>query len=175
MDGIWHSPRYLKSTFPRDYQADPEVGRTFVLIDMQEKFLEYLKPSGARRLITSQKTVLDYCRRRNLPVAVLRYDLCGKTIAELSREIKQLKRTEQITKTCDSGFTGTDLDALLRSWGTIETYLMGVNANFCVESTGKDAKDLGYQIITADCLIANYDSCKEKKDRWFKRKGIYLR
>jgi nicotinamidase-related amidase len=45
-----------------------------------------------------------------------------------------------------SGFANTDLDMLLKQHGIRKVILIGLIANTCVESTGRFAMELGYQV-----------------------------
>lgn len=55
-----------------------------------------------------------------------------------------------ITKTTASAFVSTDLDEVLRSSGIEQLVFAGVSTNTCVESTARDAADLGYGCILAE-------------------------
>ncbi len=59
-----------------------------------------------------------------------------------------------LVKTTASGFLGSDLLRVLRRLGVRQLVLTGVSTNSCVESTGRDAADLGYQCIIVDDACA---------------------
>ena len=55
-----------------------------------------------------------------------------------------------------SAFSGTSLDALLRHRAIRTTVITGVTTNICVESTLRDAFNLGYHVVVPeDCVAAN--------------------
>lgn len=55
-----------------------------------------------------------------------------------------------------SAFCGTSLDNLLRHRGIRTTVITGVTTNICVDSTLRDAFNLGYYVvIPEDCVAAN--------------------
>jgi nicotinamidase-related amidase len=58
-----------------------------------------------------------------------------------------------VNKTTASAFQSSDLDQRLRDLDISQLLLAGISTNSCVESTGRDAADLGY-----DCLIID-DAC----------------
>lgn len=54
-----------------------------------------------------------------------------------------------------SGFTGTNLDLILRSKGIRTTVITGVSTNVCVETTLRDAFELGYYVVLPqDCTAS---------------------
>jgi nicotinamidase-related amidase len=54
-----------------------------------------------------------------------------------------------------SGFANTDLDLLLKQHGIRKVILVGLLANTCVESTGRFAMELGYQVtLVTDATAA---------------------
>jgi ureidoacrylate peracid hydrolase len=55
-----------------------------------------------------------------------------------------------------SGFTGTSLDALLRSRGVRTLVVVGVQTNVCVESTLREGHSLGYYVVVPrDCVASH--------------------
>lgn len=61
-----------------------------------------------------------------------------------------------VTKYCYSGFSGTDLDAQLRSRGISKLVFAGVQTHVCVESTLRDAHSRGYFCIVAEECVASH-------------------
>jgi nicotinamidase-related amidase len=54
-----------------------------------------------------------------------------------------------------SGFTGSELDTLLRGWGVDTVVMTGVATNVSVEGTARDATDRGYTtFVVADACAA---------------------
>jgi nicotinamidase-related amidase len=61
-----------------------------------------------------------------------------------------------INKTTYSCFTSTGLDGSLRNMGVETLILCGVVTNRCVETTARDAADLGYQSVVVDDATATH-------------------
>lgn len=57
-----------------------------------------------------------------------------------------------------SGFANTDLDMLLKQHGIRRVILVGLLANTCVESTGRFAMELGYQVTLVKDATAAFTS-----------------
>jgi nicotinamidase-related amidase len=61
-----------------------------------------------------------------------------------------------INKTTYGTFNSTGLDHTLRHLGITTLVVGGVVTNVCVETTARDAADLGYQVILVDDACAAY-------------------
>ena len=59
-----------------------------------------------------------------------------------------------VWKPRNSSFTGTDLDTWLRELGVRSLILSGQGTNVCVESTARDAFDLGFFVTVARDAVA---------------------
>ncbi len=58
-----------------------------------------------------------------------------------------------------SAFSGTSLDNILRRNGIRSTVITGVSTNICVESTLREAFNLGYYVVVPqDCVASNNQS-----------------
>jgi nicotinamidase-related amidase len=55
-----------------------------------------------------------------------------------------------LNKTSTSGFNSAPLDHALRSFGVSSVVIVGISTNSCVESTARDAADLGYATVVVD-------------------------
>lgn len=61
-----------------------------------------------------------------------------------------------VVKHCFSGFSGTDLDRLLREGGIRSLVIVGVQTNVCVDSTLRDAHSRGYYIVVPRDGVASH-------------------
>ena len=62
-----------------------------------------------------------------------------------------------VGKNTTGAFVGSNLDQVLRITGIRTLVLSGVVTNVCVESTGRDASDRGYNVVVVDDACAAYD------------------
>lgn len=127
-----------------------------ILVDMQKRFIENLRHGEANRIIPKQLAVLKYCLSANTPIIVLEFKAFeyGATIEILLEEAKKNPNFYLISKYWHSGFEETDLDNYLKLIGAKNFFLMGINADFCVRSTARDAIRIGYKIITSNEVIS---------------------
>jgi nicotinamidase-related amidase len=159
------------------------VGLTGILIDMQPYFLKKIKSlSTKRKLMFSQIDMINYFRANDIPLAILEYEDKEGTIKEgtirgLKDYIDELPedRRTYFTKSDDSGFSNENLGKQLREWKTEDVILMGVNAHACVKGTAIGALDSGFNIITANELIADQygPSDENRQISWYRQKGEY--
>lgn len=70
--------------------------------------------------------------------------------SDLAPEIAALPATIAVTKRQWSAFFGTELDLQLRRRGIGTLVLAGIATNFGVESTARDAWQLGYAVVVAE-------------------------
>ena len=72
------------------------------------------------------------------------------SVAPLGGELK-------VVKTSNGAFATTGLDALLRHLGIGTLIITGVATNVCVESTAREAVDLGYNVALVDDACGGHD------------------
>ena len=173
--GLYYSAEFLQRTFPRDFDLDFEEGRAFFLIDMQPDYTQNINSDKLRKLIISQKLVLDYCRRYDLPTAVIENGDYHGTITELKKEIERIPRSEIFKKKDYSPFKETDLAEKLSQWEISEAFVMGIYTNQCVSTFAQQAQNQGLKILTAEVLTEQPSGFSQEKGVWFKQQGIYIR
>ncbi len=84
------------------------------------------------------------------PIFPDKQDLNASIIPELAP-----KGTDVVfIKTTSGSFASTDLDHQLRNLGVDTVIVVGVVTNFCVETTARDASDLGFQVFVIDDACA---------------------
>lgn len=148
-------------------------GLVVILIDMQQFFIEVLKRKDKKRIIANQIFIIRWCAQKNIPMVVLEYEGCGKTINALTKELKRIKDLKTISKPHDNGFYNTELDYILNKIGAKNLFLMGINASVCVKSTAEGAIGKGFNIITSnDVIVGGYDG--NNSIPWYKKNGIVI-
>ncbi|EKE20137.1 MAG: hypothetical protein ACD_8C00051G0006 [uncultured bacterium] len=147
-----------------------------ILIDMQETFVDGLRPGEKERIIPNQIAVLKYCNKLSIPVIVLELniDLFGKTIGVLISQAKKNPNFRLIEKWYSDGFMATGLDRIIRQFGNIENLLiLGVNADYCVKFTARSGIKKGYRIVTSNELISGQRlHSPDNSIDWFRNNGM---
>lgn len=148
-----------------------------VLVDMQPYFTAHLLGEVMQKTVREQERIIRACVAEDMPLIVLEYEGCGKTIESLEEEIRKVPRVTVINKGWDDGFRGTNLDAVLTCLGATSLLFMGINGNACVFGTARSAVRLGYKIFTSENLIADGQSAslwsiKESRE-WYVLNGVF--
>ena len=77
-------------------------------------------------------------------------------------------------KKYNSGFVDTNLESELKRLDISNILLMGVNASVCVQATGMDAIDKGFDICASRELMADPPDCgNDECVAWYKQNGVY--
>lgn len=81
----------------------------------------------------------------------------GNPNHRIIREIEPGPSDIVLNKTTTSAFTSTPIDAVLRFRGVTQVLLAGVSTNNCVDTTGRDAADRGFECVLLEdaCSAAN--------------------
>jgi nicotinamidase-related amidase len=128
-----------------------------IIIDMQEFFLNNFPKPIVKQLIENQKQIINVCLKKGLPFILLEYKtrgiFRGPTIPAIKNLVKK-SVIQTIIKENNSGFTKTNLDTILKENKIKKVLLVGINANACVQDTAIVALFRGYQVITAEGIMA---------------------
>ena len=156
--------------------AAPPARLVALLIDMQDYYVRLLTKATQEGIIAQQIRVIRTCAEKNVPLVVLEYRGCGRTIPILLDEIARVPRVITIAKSHNDGFRGTRLHKVLRRFGAVELALMGINASSCVRDTAKSAVSLKYRVMTADDVIADEAGRdgRKKSRQWYEANGRFL-
>lgn len=160
-------------------QVDPAAA--LVTIDLQKGITSFPTATPAAEILAKAARLAEAFRRKGLPVVLV--NVAGRSpgrvdagwpkvafppdFADLAPELGQRPEDLLVTKQCVGAFTGTDLDAKLRGRGVTQIFLAGIATSFGVESTGRVAFDLGYNVVwVADAMTDRDDAvhrhCVEK-------------
>jgi len=69
---------------------------------------------------------------------------------EILDEVKPRRGELVLNKTTTSGFNSAPLDHALRAFGVRSVVITGISTNSCVETTARDAADLGYETLVVE-------------------------
>lgn len=69
---------------------------------------------------------------------------------EILDEVKPGPGELVLNKTTTSGFNSAPLDHALRAFGVRSVVITGISTNSCVETTARDAADLGYETLVVE-------------------------
>jgi nicotinamidase-related amidase len=180
----------------QNFAVHPDYGWGPVLRKSYPEIYRYFSDRLSDHVIPNIQRLLDFFRQRKLQIiyfTVGSFLPDGKDFLRMRRNasskgviptigskgspdheiIKQLspKRGEVVlNKVSQGAFTSTGVDLILRNLGVDTLILTGVHTNNCVETTARQAVDLGYQTVLVNDATAAFD--QESQDaslRTFRR------
>ena len=150
-----------------------------VVVDMINDFVTgALKNERASRIIPNIQRLLDFARKKKIPVIYTndthlpgideefeiwpQHALVGTKGAEVIEELKPVKGDYVLQKRRYSAFFGTYLDLLLRELKVDTLVLVGLVTNVCIQNTAGDAFFRGYRVIVPeDCVEATSEEAQK--------------
>jgi nicotinamidase-related amidase len=90
----------------------------------------------------------------------------GQDGVEFKHEVAPIPGERIVTKTVNSAFIGTDLEAMLRHDGATPLVIAGLTTNHCVETTTRMAGNLGFSPILVSDATATFDRTGPDGTRW---------
>ena len=164
---------------------DPKTA--LVVIDLQKGILAMAAERPINEVVRHASTLADAFRRRELPVVLVnvtggapgRADQSRprrpfpEGFADLAPELNRQPQDHLVTKQTWGAFTGTDLAAHLKGLGVTQVVLAGVATSIGVESTARQAHELGFNVALAvDAMTdLNPDAHANSLTRIFPRLG----
>ena len=139
---------------------DPKTA--LIVIDLQNGIVGLPTARPAGEVIERAATLAEAFRNRNLPVVLVNVDggAPGRTEqprrgerpagwAELVPELHRQPSDLLVTKRTWGAFIHTNLDATLRELGVSQVVVAGIATSAGVESTARQAYELGYNVTLA--------------------------
>jgi nicotinamidase-related amidase len=158
-----------------------------VVIDLQKGVAGLPMAHPAGEIIGNAARLARAFRERSLPVVLVNVTgiAPGRTDAgrpkfsfppdwtELVPELEQQPGDLLITKQRVGAFLGTTLDADLRQRGVTQVFLAGISTSAGVESTARNAYDLGYNVVLVVDAMTDMeaDGHRHSVDTFFPRIG----
>jgi nicotinamidase-related amidase len=140
---------------------DPKTA--LILIDLQKGIVAYPTAHPADEVVQRARALADAFRRHDLPVVLvnvaggapgrteqtrsLREFPAGWT--DLVSELNQQPKDHTVTKRTWGAFTNTGLDEYLKTLGVTQVVIAGVATSIGVESTARQAHELGFNVTLA--------------------------
>ncbi|MBP3040581.1 cysteine hydrolase [Bacillaceae bacterium Marseille-Q3522] len=109
------------------------------------------------------KLLLDNAREKNIPVIFIQHTECeefekGTPTWEICPEIAPLSKERVIEKTTCDSFHKTDLQEELQKLGITDLIIMGMQTEYCVDTTCRRAFSLGYHNIIVSDAHSTFDT-----------------
>ncbi|WP_321787159.1 isochorismatase family protein [Burkholderia pyrrocinia] len=140
-----------------------DTNTALVVVDLQKGIAALPTAHPVAPVIAHTRVLLDAFRSRGLPVVLVnvaggapgrtqqqvRLDTLPADWTELVPELNRQPGDHVVTKKTWGAFTGTGLDAHLKAAGVTQIVLTGIATSIGVESTARQAHELGYNVTLA--------------------------
>jgi nicotinamidase-related amidase len=134
-----------------------------IVIDLQKGVVSLPTVHPVAEVVARAGALADAFRRHRLPVVLVNVDAGAPGRTEQARRmaefpagwtdlVPELNRQPQdhlVTKRTWGAFTSTDLDARLKAQGVTQVVIAGVSTSAGVESTARQAHELGFNVVLA--------------------------
>jgi nicotinamidase-related amidase len=160
-------------------QLDPIAA--LIVIDLQKGIVGIPTVHPSAEIVARSAQLARAFRERGLPSVLVNVTAVapGRTDAglrkfsfspdwtELVPELEQQPGDHLVSKQRVGAFLGTSLDEILRRRGVTQVFLAGISTSAGVESTGRSAYDLGYNVVFVVDAMTDRDAdahryCVEK-------------
>ncbi|MEZ6874590.1 hydrolase [Enterobacter sp. KBR-315C3_2022] len=165
-----------------------------VVIDLQEGILPFAGgPHGADKVVSRAARLAEKCRAAGAPVVMVRVGWSADFAEALKQPVDAQAAAHalpdnwwtypaslgkrdtdiEVTKRQWGAFYGTDLELQLRRRGIDTIILCGISTNIGVESTARNAWELGFNLVIAEdaCSAASADQHQGSMTNIFPRIG----
>jgi nicotinamidase-related amidase len=134
-----------------------------LVVDMQEVLIAE-KPIFQQQLIENVKDIINFCRSNQVEVIYVRHQdneegsplVVDSPGWQIYHEIKPKDYEKIIDKKFNSAFYQTDLDVYLKSKSIENIIIVGMQTEYCIDSTIKSAFDLNYHVYNIRDIFFNY-------------------
>jgi len=168
-DYVWHLEHHLKQILGPDLDRGTEHpgagGRPALLVvDVQEDAVAR-RPYEGERVIANIAELLAACRAAATPVVYVQHD--GKPGEpeephtpgwEIHEGIAPVPGEPIFRKRFNSAFRGTELHGHLRDRGIDTLLIVGIQTEYCVDTTVRVAFELGYSVVVPEMTNTTYDN-----------------
>jgi nicotinamidase-related amidase len=183
--GAVAAPTPTKEHFMAVTTLDPNTA--LIVIDLQNGIVALPTAQPTGEVVQKSRVLLDAFRSRQLPVVLVnvagvapgRNEQPRHTGAfpdgwtDLVPELNQQPQDHLVTKRTWGAFTGTDLEQYLKGRGVTQVVIVGVATSIGVESTARQASELGFNVTFGVDAMAdlNADAHHNSITRIFPRLG----
>lgn len=135
-----------------------------LVVDVQTALVKD-KPFKVREVIENIKTLVNLCRKNNVEVIYVQHNSPKGTSLEpnspgwqIYSKIAPLDNEKVISKNFNSAFKKTSLKSYLDSKNITDLIIVGMQTEYCIDSTCKVAFEYGYNIIMPELTNTTFDN-----------------
>lgn len=139
-----------------------EATRVLLVVDMQAALVEALAPPRRAELLTTLRGLIEQARTTGVPVVYVRHrdeELVPETPPwQIAAEIAPRAGEPVVDKTFRDSFRETDLADVLARLRCDHLVVCGMQTEFCIDATIREAERRGYRVTLAADAHATYDA-----------------
>ncbi len=137
------------------------MNKALIIIDVQNFYFGDYGIEGKMEASLNAKKLLEFFREKSLPVIHVKHmskDITedNKRMYDIHENVKPVQGETIITKFTPGSFNGTNLLEVLKEKNIDELIICGMMSQMCVDTTTREAFDLGFK-----CTVI-HDACATK-------------
>ncbi len=138
------------------------MNSALLVVDVQRALVDYLPADRKRELLKVVGGLIARARAAGVPVVYVQHSdeelVYGSSGWEIASEIAPMPGDARIYKTLRDAFRETGLEETLSRLGATHVVVCGMQSEYCVDSTLREAERRGYEVTLASDAHATYDS-----------------
>ena len=125
-----------------------------VIVDVQRLLVDGLEPSRRERFFSTLADLRRRARAAGVPVIYIRHQdeefVPGSAAWQIASEIAPGEGDPIVEKRFRDSFRETDLEAVLERFGVEQLVVCGMQTEFCVDATVREAERRGYRVTLVE-------------------------
>jgi nicotinamidase-related amidase len=131
-----------------------------IVIDVQRELVDALAPQRREEFLTTLSGLIDRARAGGTPLVYVRHNddylKLNTPLWEIASEIAPKDGEPVVDKTFRDSFRETNLQDVLSDLGVKHLVLCGMQTEFCVDATTREAERRGYRVTLVEDGHATY-------------------
>jgi nicotinamidase-related amidase len=149
------------------------MGTALLIIDVQRALVDELNPDRRASFLSTLRTLIERARKTHTPVVYIRHDgspeefVPGTAEWEIATEIAPLPSEPIVEKRFRDAFRETNLANVLANLNADHLVVAGMQTEFCVDATIREAERRGYRVTLVEDGHATFpvDGASEEQIR----------
>ena len=139
------------------------MAQALIVIDIQEGLVNE-SPYDAKNLIANTKAIIQYFRNQNIEVIFMRHSedegllATGSDNWQVYHELKPQENEKIFNKYYNSIFKNSELKEYLDSKSITDLTFVGMQVEFCIDTSVKVGFEYGYKITIVEDAISTFDN-----------------
>jgi nicotinamidase-related amidase len=139
------------------------MGVALLVVDVQQGLVDYLPAARSAEFVATIRGLIDRARSLGVPVVYVQHEEDGEGLVrgtpmwEIAGPITPLPSDPIVAKRHRDAFRETDLVDVLARLGADRLIVCGMQTEFCIDATIREAERRGYSVTLVGDGHATYD------------------